>query len=343
METDSPTPPPDSSASASASSISSAFASAASAFIPVTPKTNTVHTSVVPEAPVKAYIPWSKKPFVPRMMPLVETKPVLSLAVRNRESHYLKQLITDDEPVIVYFKLFDASIKFKIHTIPSVLTKSGCFGYMTKKHQYVDGLHSFELMWYIRSEYDLSGTIDYDELIKLDQTHYCLKHAYLETDNEDNMSIHIKDLIRKEREELEQQDVRMKLREKLLSQPNPSYKSKPISSNLSTPVSTPKVYNPFAVPPPLPHRGRARAKAVAEAMEETTSMNSSSSSSSSSYEIILAEPGRIQRYSYNELEDPEIEILPATGWTANQILFGSSAVTSTITPATVAAASIKPN
>jgi len=108
--------------------------------------------------------------------------PLIVPKFRDNERRILQELVRvkGSAPLLVWFFLYDAKVNGKKHQIAAVIEEDGTFGYKKKDESYLSGLHSFEVMWWIRSEYDLSGSVPYEDLLADGRTFHCLKFAYLE-------------------------------------------------------------------------------------------------------------------------------------------------------------------
>jgi hypothetical protein len=108
--------------------------------------------------------------------------PLIVPKFRDSERRILQELVRTkgSGPLLVWFRLYDAKVNGKKHEIAALIEEDGTFGYKKKDESYLNGLHSFEVMWWIRSEYDLSGSVPYEELLADGRTFHCLKFAYLE-------------------------------------------------------------------------------------------------------------------------------------------------------------------
>ena len=131
--------------------------------------------------------PWVKKAWSPTMDMgrTEEPYPDIPDSVRATEQEYLRRL-SAKAPVLVYGKLYTNKLHERAD-IPAVI-EDGTFGYMTPDGEYVADLHSFELIWYFRRDYPLSGKVNYAEYIRKHQTFHCLQFLYL--DGETRHSIH---------------------------------------------------------------------------------------------------------------------------------------------------------
>ena len=108
--------------------------------------------------------------------------PTISAALRLKEQRIFQELLREkgSGPLLVWFRLFDAKVNGLKHEIPTLLEEDGSFGYKRKDESYVNGLHSFEVMWHIRCDYELSGQVHYERLLASNHTFHCLKYAFLD-------------------------------------------------------------------------------------------------------------------------------------------------------------------
>ena len=108
--------------------------------------------------------------------------PLIVPKFRDSERRILQELVRvkGGVPLLVWFFLYDAKVNGKKHQIAAVIEEDGTFGYKKKDESYLSGLHSFEVMWWIRSEYDLSGSVPYVDLLAQGRTFHCLKFAFLD-------------------------------------------------------------------------------------------------------------------------------------------------------------------
>ena len=110
------------------------------------------------------------------------SSPLIGPKLRESERRILQELVREKGggPLLVWFRLFDATVNGKKHEIAALIEEDGSFGYKKIDGSYLNGLHSFEVMWWIRSEYNLSGSVPYEDLIADGRTFHCLKFAFLD-------------------------------------------------------------------------------------------------------------------------------------------------------------------
>ena len=108
--------------------------------------------------------------------------PLIGSKLRESERRILLELVRvkGGGPLLVWFRLFDATVNGKKHEIAALIEEDGSFGYKKMDGSYLNRLHSFEVMWWIRSEYNLSGSVPYEELLADGHTFHCLKFAFLD-------------------------------------------------------------------------------------------------------------------------------------------------------------------
>ena len=108
--------------------------------------------------------------------------PLIGSKLRESERRILLELVRvkDGGPLLVWFRLFDATVNGKKHEIAALIEEDGSFGYKKMDGSYLNRLHSFEVMWWIRSEYNLSGSVPYEDLLADGRTFHCLKFAFLD-------------------------------------------------------------------------------------------------------------------------------------------------------------------
>jgi hypothetical protein len=108
--------------------------------------------------------------------------PLIGSKLRESERRILLELVRvkGGGPLLVWFRLFDATVNGKKHEIAALIEEDGSFGYKKVDGSYLNGLHSFEVMWWIRSEYNLSGSVPYEDLLADGRTFHCLKFAFLD-------------------------------------------------------------------------------------------------------------------------------------------------------------------
>ena len=124
---------------------------------------------------------WVKKAWSPTLeigRP-AEAYPTVPAEIRAHERTLLSSLTTAG-PLLVYGRLFSATVNGKRENIPAVIEEDGTFGYMSPEKEYVTGLHSFELIWHFRRDYDLSGTVKYEDYIRCKQYFHCLLFVYFD-------------------------------------------------------------------------------------------------------------------------------------------------------------------
>ena len=108
--------------------------------------------------------------------------PLIGSKLRESERRILLELVRvkGGGPLLVWFRLFDATVNGKKHEIAALIEEDGSFGYKKMDGSYLNRLHSFEVMWWIRSEYNLSGSVPYEDLLADGRTFHCLKFAFLD-------------------------------------------------------------------------------------------------------------------------------------------------------------------
>jgi len=108
--------------------------------------------------------------------------PLIGSKLRESERRILLELVRvkGGGPLLVWFRLFDATVNGKKHEIAALIEEDGSFGYKKMDGSYLNKLHSFEVMWWIRSEYNLSGSVPYEDLLADGRTFHCLKFAFLD-------------------------------------------------------------------------------------------------------------------------------------------------------------------
>lgn len=124
---------------------------------------------------------WVKKAWSPALevSRSAEAYPSVPAKIRAKERTLLASLTTAG-PLLVYGRLFSATVNGKREDIPAVIEEDGTFGYMSPEKEYVTGLHSFELIWHFRRDYHLSGTVKYEDYIRCKQYFHCLLFLYFD-------------------------------------------------------------------------------------------------------------------------------------------------------------------
>ena len=267
--------------------------------------------------------PAKPKPF--HSKPIDEPMPIIPANLREKEKRNIQRLIIKDgeEPVVIHFRLLDATEAWTYHTINTVVDVDGAFGYMTTKGDVIEGLHSFEVMWHIRRDYPLSGKVDYAYQLSRRHDFHCLMFAYVNND----YSRSLRDIMFT----MMGTDKAMEVEAGISPSVSPIHSGTwPRSpTNIATATATaigymtppPKPKDPHA-DPPVPGRRIGKGKAVNasfnsvssnsasnSASSNSASSNSASNSSSSAFHPI--DPPRIERRSLGPpgISRPETVIL----------------------------------